>query len=337
MDKTEQVVYQGTAVASDSDTKGLLYDWLQFREINSEDEDKFLVYYRRNLDMYYPKYLLLLEDELTEIPELINYKREITSQLRNYGSITDEIIRSIDRENQRTDNLTSTTDMTRKDTGTIGNVETDTLVGTTRNDNQLNQNTTASSTSDTSDSTTSHTVGSSDTEGHDDSRGMVRQLPQSTEYAAGGFPSTLDWSTGTSQAQDKADTTTHGENDTTTESDSNGETTTSSQSNVTNTGYTTGSSNQTNNYNKTQTNNTQSKDEGTVQNTGTQTINEGLDEASSNTRRLDDKHDSFVTQKGFYGMSEVEIRRIVWGFISKSIALEWFLSKMEVCFIGVFE
>lgn len=293
--------------------------------------------YRRNLDMFYPKYKLLLEDELSELPSLDNFKSEITGQLRNYGTITDELARLIVRDNERTDNLTSTTDMTRKDTGTIGNTETDTLVGTSRNDNQLNQNTTASSSTDTTEASSTHTVGSTDTEGHDDSRGMVRQLPQSSEYAAGGFPATLDWSTGTSQAQDKADTTTHGENDTSTESDSNGETTSSSQSNVTNTGYTTGSSNQTNNYNKTQTNNTQSTDEGTVKNTGTQNTNESVDEDTTNVRRLDDKHDSFRTEHGFKGMTEAEIRAEIWDYITNSIALQWFIGKMERCFIGIFE
>lgn len=329
-------MYQGTSVASDADTISSLFDWFQFRELNYED-DKFLAMYKRNLDMFYPKYKLLLEDELSELPSLDNFKSEITGQLRNYGTITDELARLIVRDNERTDNLTSTTDMTRKDTGTIGNTETDTLVGTTRNDNQLNQNTTASSSTDTSDSTTAHTVGSTDTEGHDDSRGMVRQLPQSTEYAAGGFPATLDWSTGTQQAQDKADTNTHGENDTTTETDSNGETTSSSQSNVTNTGYTTGSSNQTNNYNKTQTNNTQSTDEGTVKNTGTQNTNESVDEDTSNVRKLDDKHDSFRTEHGFKGMTEAEIRAEIWDYITNSIALQWFIGKMERCFIGIFE
>ena len=329
-------MYQGTSVASDADTISSLYDWFQFRELNYED-DKFLVMYRRNIDMFYPKYKLLLEDELSELPSLDNFKSEITGQLRNYGTITDELARLIVRDNERTDNLTSTTDMTRKDTGTIGNVETDTLVGTSRNDNQLNQNSTVSSSTNTSEGSSTHTVGTTNTEGHDDSRGMIRQLPQSSEYAAGGFPATLDWSTGTQQAQDKADTNTQSNNDTTTESDSSGETSTSSQSNVTNTGYTTGSSNQTNEFNKTQTNNTQSTDEGTVKNTGTQNTNESVDEDTTNVRRLDDKHDSFRTEHGFKGMTEAQIRAEIWNYITNSIALSWFIGKMERCFIGIFE
>ena len=329
-------MYQGTSVASDADTISSLFDWFQFRELDYED-DKFLVMYRRNLDMFYPRYKLLLEDELSELPSLDNFKSEITGQLRNYGTITDELARLIVRDNERTDNLTSTTDMTRKDTGTIGNVETDTLVGTSRNDNQLNQNSTASSSTDTSEGSSTHTVGSTNTEGHDDSRGMMRQLPQSSEYAAGGFPATLDWSTGTQQAQDKADTNTHSDNDTTTESDSSGETSTSSESTVINTGYTTGSSNQTNEYNKTQTNNTQSTDEGTVKNTGTQNTNESVDEDTTNVRRLDDKHDSFRTEHGFKGMTEAQIRAEIWDYITNSIALQWFIGKMERCFIGIFE
>ena len=329
-------MYQGTTLQNDSDTQATLFDWFQFRELNYED-DKFLVMYKRNLDMFYPKYKLLLEDELKQLPSLDNFKSEITGQLRNYGSITDELARIIKRDNERTDNLTSTTDMTRKDTGSISNSETDTLNGTTRNDNNLKQTSNANSKSESSDYSSSHTIGSTDTEGHDDSRGMVRQLPQSTEYAAGGFPETLDWTTGTQQAQDKVDTKTHGANETSTESNSNGDTAISSNSSVTNTGYTTGSSTQTNEYNKTQTNNTQSKDEGTVKNTGTQNMNESLDEDTKNTRRLDDKHDTFRTEHGFKGMTEAEIRAEIWNYITNSIALQWFIGKMERCFIGIFE
>ena len=330
-------MYQGTAVSSDSDTKSLLFDWLQFREINDESEDKFLVYYRRNLDMFYPKYLLLLEDELTDIPQLDNFRSEITGQLRNYGSITDELVRSIDRENQRTDNLTSTTDMSRKDTGTIGNVETDTLTGSSRNDNQLNQNITESSNSDSTQSGTSSSTGDSTSTGADVAKGMIRQLPQSSEYGGGGFPNTLDWSTGTSQAEDHTDTSLvqNTSNSSSTSSDSSAES--SSHSNMTNTGYTTGSSTQNNTYNKTQTNNTQSKDEGTVKNTGTQSMSEGVDENTSSTRRLDDKHDTFSTEHGFKGMTEAEIRLKIWDYISNSIALQWFLGKMERCFIGILD
>lgn len=330
-------MYQGTAVASDSDTKSVLYDWLQFREINDENEDKFLVYYRRNLDMFYPKYLLLLEDELKDIPQLDNFRSEITGQLRNYGSITDEIVRTIERENQRTDDLTRTTDMARKDTGTVGNSQTDVLTGSTRNDDQLNQNVTGSSNSQSYDSSSSSSSGTADSTGSVNTKGMIRDLPQSIEYAGGGFPNNLDWTTGTNQAEDISNTTSHGTNDSSSNSSSNGETESSNTVVTINTGYTTGSSNQTNTYNSTQTNNLTSSDEGTIKDTGTQTTNEGVDENASNTRRLDDKHDTFSTEHGFKGMTEAEIRLKIWDYISNSIALQWFLGKMERCFIGVFE
>ena len=83
-------MYQGTTLQNDTETQAKLFDWFQFRELNYND-DKFLVMYKRNLDMYYPKYKLLLEDELKQLPSLDNFKSEITGQLRNYGSITDEL------------------------------------------------------------------------------------------------------------------------------------------------------------------------------------------------------------------------------------------------------
>lgn len=331
-------MYQGTTLQNDSDTQATLFDWFQFRELNYED-DKFLVMYKRNLDMYYPKYKLLLEDELKQLPSLDNFKSEITGQLRNYGSITDELARIIKRDNERTDNLTSTTDMTRKDTGSISNSETDILNGTTRNDNNLKQTTSDNSKSTSKTESYNHSSSVSESNAQDVAKGLVRQLPQSTEYAgaSAGFPDKLDWSTGTTQAEDHTDTTSKVTSSSDTSVDSDVTNNTNSNGSVTNTGYTTGSSTQTNEYNKTQTNNTQSKDEGTVKNTGTQNTNESVDEDTKNIRKLDDKHDTFRTEHGFKGMTEAEIRAEIWNYITNSIALQWFIGKMERCFIGIFE
>lgn len=338
-------MYQGTSVASDSDTKGLLYDWFQFREINYENEDKFLAMYRRNIEMFYPKYLLLLEDELKEIPELVNYKREITGQLRNYGSITDEIVREITNEQNRTDDLSRVTDMTSKNTGNVSTDTTDHSTGSSRTDNQLNQNITESSSGSTSESGTTNTSGSNASTGHDRARGMLRELPQSIEYGgagqtgfdATGYPQKFDWDTATHQAEDVTDTDTLSTSENTTTSSSDGSSENSMHNNLTNTGYSTSSNTNDDTSNTTQNLNTQVKDEGTVRDTGTQKVESGTDENTTNTRRLDDKHDSFSTQKGFYGMTEAELRKAVWNFIANSIASQWFISKLEICFMGIFE
>lgn len=345
MDKTEQVVYQGTSVASDSDTKGLLYDWFQFREINYENEDKFLAMYRRNIEMFYPKYLLLLEDELKDIPELVNYKREITGQLRNYGSITDEIVREITSEQNRTDNLSRITDMTSKNTGNVSTDTVDHSTGNSRTDNHLNQNITESSSGSTSENGSTNTTGSASSNGHDRARGMLRDLPQSIEYGgagqtgfdATGYPQKFDWDTATHQAEDVTDTNTSSSSSNTTNSSSEGSNENTMHNNLTNTGYSTTSNVNDDTSNSTQTLNTQTKDEGSVRDTGTQKVESGSGEEATTTRRLDDKHDSFSTQKGFYGMTEAEIRRNIWSFIANSIASQWFISKLEVCFMGIFE
>ena len=106
---------------------------------------------------------------------------------------------------------------------------------------------------------------------------------------------------------------------------------------LTNTGYSTTSGTSDANGTVNQTQNTQSRDTGNVRDTGSQNVTGSSEENSSNVRRLDDKHDSYSTQKGFYGMTEAEIRQNIWSFISNSIALQWFIQKMDRCFIGVFD
>lgn len=295
--------------------------------------------------MFYPKYKLLLEDELKEIPELVNYKREITGQLRNYGSITDEIVRSILSEQEREDNLTRTTDMTNTNTGSVNTQSSEHDTSNSRTDNQLNQNVTESTDTYTSDSSSGQTNGSTSSNGHDRARGMMRQLPQSIEYGgagqigfdATGYPNKFEWSTATHQAEDVTDSNNLGTSTSDSSSSSNGSSESSMHNVLTNTGYSTTSGTSDANGTVNQTQNTQSRDSGNVRDTGSQNVTGSSEENSSNVRRLDDKHDSYSTQKGFYGMTEAEIRQNIWSFISNSIALQWFIQKMDRCFIGVFD
>lgn len=79
-------LYEGTSVSAED--QSLLNDYFYDREVCSDDDARFIRLYRRNLRMYYPKYLLKLEAELKEMPELIDHYEAIHNVLTNTGTVT---------------------------------------------------------------------------------------------------------------------------------------------------------------------------------------------------------------------------------------------------------
>lgn len=79
-------LYEGTSVSAED--QSLLNDYFYYREVCSEDDDKFIHFYRRNLRMFYSKYLIKLEAELKEMPELIDHYEAIHNVLTNTGTVT---------------------------------------------------------------------------------------------------------------------------------------------------------------------------------------------------------------------------------------------------------
>ena len=63
-------------------------EYFHFRHVCDEDE-KFLWFFRRALNTYYPRYQKLLELELSEIPDLIDYRRAIHNEVVGTSSGND--------------------------------------------------------------------------------------------------------------------------------------------------------------------------------------------------------------------------------------------------------
>lgn len=339
-------MYQGTAVASDTTTKSLLYDWFRFREVNSFDEDKFIHYYKRNINLYYPKYLLLLEDELLDLPELANFKNEITGQLRNYGDIVDVIDRAITHDTTVTNDLTKTTNMDSIENGKIKAKTTENPDTFVRRDDDLSEHIGGNVTHHSEDTGHNTSHSSNETTGDNRVRGLMRQLPQSIEYGGqgqigfdgDGYPNKFEWSTATNQAEDLTHEHTVAEGDAYGDTSSTTDGYNKEDTTKTNTGNTSSHTYGQNITDKEQEyENLTNHTGGDIKDTGTQRDNGTTTEDTTNTRTLDDKHDMFTTQIGFKDMTEADIRKSIWDYIGNSIALEWFLSKLEVCFIGVFE
>lgn len=326
---TPQIIYNNLNIYEEDKAK--LYDWFQFRELCTDDTDKFLVFYRRYLQMYYPKYLLLLETEIKDTPEFNNYKIEITTQNRNYGTITDTVVGSIInsiKQNSKVD-----------DTGTVGDISNATRTMNDRFDSHLTDTSESNTTNNSTISTNNNDTSTSNITSESDNKGLTRQLPQSISYGDGttespaigsdGYPEKFAWDTATSQGEDKAHEEQHVTNTSLGETLTSQDDTSTSNSSLNKTGYTTDAQTIKDDKTNTLTRNLSSVNTGET--SGTQSNN------TSSTKELDDKHDTLRTIQGVMGISETQLREDVWNFIQNSISFDWLRSKMEVCFMGVYE
>jgi hypothetical protein len=318
--------------------------------------------------MFYPKYLLLLEDELSKIPELDNYRTEITGQLRNYGKITDKIYNKLSGSNEdKYKDLKNEVDMSNTRSGATENVRTGKVENYNKRENDLHNRSVGKIKSEGwTEAPQERNIVETDSNTNTDtvSRGMNRTLPQSTEYQPnqftaqdfgsktafdnddpmGNLPNNLDWSTASNQAEDENIDRSKGHNLTSTGTYSEYEDTksfgsgnnqygTDDTGSITDTGH--------NEYKsvKDETTYKNLKDHQAGYNKQTGSIEHimGTETNGENERELDDKHDTFRTEHGFKGMTETEIREKIWDFITDSLALQWFLGKLERCFIGILE
>ena len=326
---TPQIIYNNLNIYEEDQAK--LYDWFQFRELCTDNTDKFLVFYRRYLQMYYPKYLLLLETEIKDDPEFNNYKIEITTQNRNYGTITDTVVGSIINSIKQSTKV--------DDTGTVGDTTNATRTLNDRFDSHLTDTSEGTVTNHKETSTNNNDTSTSNITSESDNKGLTRQLPQSISYGDGtaespaigsdGYPEKFAWDTATSQGEDKAKEEQHVTNTSLGETLSNQDDTSTTNSSLNKTGYTTDAQTIKDDKTNTLTRNLSSVNTGET--SGTQSNN------TSSTKELDDKHDTLRTIQGVMGISETQLRQDVWNFIQNSISFDWLRSKMEVCFMGVYE
>lgn len=89
-DYTAEQLFGGTVMETDTETQAFINDHFNFREV-CDDDEHFLHYFHRDINRFYPRYLLLVADELTAIPDLIDYKEEIINQKQSNQTVNDVI------------------------------------------------------------------------------------------------------------------------------------------------------------------------------------------------------------------------------------------------------
>lgn len=231
---TAEQIYPTIVTQADRTT---IDDYFHFRHVCDEDE-KFLWFFRRSLNRAYPRYQKLVELELSEIPDLVDYRRAIHNEVTGSTSGTDSVETTAENESTLTGNHsdsattnveadgtrggTSTTNRTGTDAtatttdNTTSHTGTDTTAhtGTERTQNESTSDGTSSSTSttdrtgtdttahtsQTSESTTAQEINEQKTSAYH--KEISRALPQSTNGATiSGANMSLDWTYGSAQGQ----------------------------------------------------------------------------------------------------------------------------------------
>ena len=291
-------LYQGTNV--NADTQNLIRDWFYYRNISESDEDKWLWFFHRQLNEHYPRYLLLLADELSSMPELVDFKEHITRQIQEGGSIQDV--------------LNTVTSLAGTSSETINRD----IAGTdTASDRRVVDRDTSSTDSGTE--STTHTGTSTQNQTADATHvEMARGLPQSASYSAtaGTLPA-LDWSTASSQGQSKDNQGTHQRTDNLTDGTTFGKRNAGTEDVTETNSGTYGTSVDDDTSRSGSTSSSESK-------TGTVTKNI-------------DKKNAEVVKDEKTTVFETELRTKIWYYIEHHCAWEWFKRQIEEVFMGVYE
>lgn len=309
-------IYRGLDI--DDDTQQNLYDWFRYRECCAED-DKFIHFWHRNLKMNYPKYMLLLENELVELPDLTNYADAVHSVLQLRGDIT------------HTNNGTDVAARTGNEK--YDKVGTDTTVlDATNETNRTGTETSVTDSDTTSTNTGTDTTANTGTTKVDQTKDSMHADvslvgPQSASYpgnTAGQMPN-LDWSYISAQNQSKDNS---GESTTTDNTQSQTTHNTQNKTEVDSTDTLTLAT-----KDKTDTDSTSTTTYDTL---NTHTLNLEDRNTHNSTNKIDNNVDTINdAMKSGRTETEVEIRAKVWSYVSDSFALKWLLSKMEICFMGL--
>lgn len=291
-------LYQGTNV--NADTQNLIRDWFYYRNISESDEDKWLWFFHRQLNEHYPRYLLLLADELTEMPELVDFKEHITRQIQEGGSIQD-VLNTITA-------LTGTSSET---------IDRDVTGTDTTSDRRVVDRDTSSADSGTE--STTHTGTSTQNQTADATHvEMARGLPQSASYSAtaGTLPA-LDWSTASSQGQTKDNQGTHQRTDNLTDGTTFGKHNAGTED-ITETNNGT--------YGTVLADDTSRSGSKSSSESKTGTVTKNIDKKNAEVVK-DEKTTVF----------ETELRTKIWYYIEHHCAWEWFKRQIEEVFMGVYE
>lgn len=298
-------LYNGTNV--NSETQTMLNDYFYFRRVCDSDE-KFIHFYQRNLKMYYPKYLIKLEAELKEMPDLdLEFYNAVHSIINSNGTTSGSVI-------------TNTTDNSTTNTSNSTSVETEGSSTANRTESSSSQSVTNDerhqSGTDSKNSTTEQLVtGKHISIDSDQNQGIVYPNASSDNMDVG----SLDTSYVGVQRFNADNDGKHKTTDSGTNSLSeDGESTT------TNTGSGTAEDSASTSSTQTGTQTGENVTSSTGQST---TTNTGSNLNNSNSNVVSSGRNTF----------ETDLRRKVYDMASDCIAFRWLVERLQICFFSVYD
>lgn len=306
-------LYDGLRVTVDSETKQNLDDHFMFREVN--DNDKFKFFYQRNLNLHYHQYELLLLDELSQLPELVDYKEYIINQKKTGKTLSDTISNITSKITSDTENKLREITDSDSFSGTDAKTGTEAVATSYSEDNDL---TASGSKGNTGTQTTAQTADSKHVH-------IEKALPQSLSYAsssAGVIPD-LNWGTASGQSQDADNSGTTQRTDNLSESVSNTESRDIA-----------GSGSDTTTYNTTNTKNGSHSSTMNEDTDITKSGNTNINESGSKQSQADEKVGEYK-RRDVMTQFETILRENLWDYISNHHAIETLFDYLEPCFMPV--
>ena len=305
-------LYNGLRVTVDSDTKTALDEHFMYREVNSNDRFEF--FYKRNLNLHCHQYELMALDELSEIPDLVDYKEFVINQKKTGKTLVDSI-------SNITKKITSDTEQKLKeatDSDTFNS--TDKLTGT--------EGVTSSYSEDddlTHGKTTTNTGTQSNTNSANNQRSHIElMLDQGVQYpgATAGVMPSLDFTDASGQSMDA-----NNESGTSQRIDNLSE-----AESGTDARDISGSGSETTTHNTTDTKNGSYSSTFNDETNITKNGSDDITATGSKNSQADEKVGEY-NRKEIMTKFETELRNNIWQYILSHHAIEWLFGVLENCFM----
>lgn len=298
-------------VKLDAATIELLSNYFYYRRICCNDEDKFKLYFIRNIHLLEGRYMQALELETQSLNWFQNYlKTTTTDNIKKSDIKRDKNDTIIDNKNITFDS-TRTPDLITKQTLDTNNDSTRDLISKT--DNDLMTNTTDNITS-TTDATNTENV---------NNKNLNKLNPMSITNSSTSFPEALDWATSTSQEEAKGTTTSTGKTSTT---DTGG-------SMVENTGTVTVT--ETGSVTTAQTGTITDAITGTEKTISTTTEKSDKTFTEAETVNTNDNQNITIIEKGLSGVLTSDVISSARDVIFRTSAFNWLKDELSICFYSL--
>lgn len=325
----------------DSSLKETITEWYTYREVC--DNDKFPLFFKRKLELALPRYnqLLRIEPGVSQYDWLVQKYNELQrvhteSGTTNRTSSSTKETTGAESDLKLNTKTNNTTDTTYTD-GAISEANGGTVNKATGYGKTVTNSGSVSSSGSNTETGQIHDVGTQ--QNSSDSKGLSKASPQSISYAAGGFPSTMDWTYPGSQSEQKNTASGEDRNTRTFDNHRNANTSSTTDNRSSTQG---GSDLETTTDSRTKTNlhhdTTVLNKSGTVIDQGSGSVTKtGSETGSSRTGGSDSKSgDERVRETG----RDVDIATLLQNakaFIAVSSAFEWLRGNLEDCFMGFYE